>query len=393
MVRSRGHIVDRGNGAYRLVINGPPDPLTGRRRQITKTIHTTGPRPRQQAQQQLTKFLAEVDAGRHDRGTSVRTFGHLYLQWLDHASASMEPNTADEFQGIYRRYLATTIGPIPLAKLRAYDLDRLYGKLAKTGSRTGGPLSSATVKKVHTAVRLALKQGTKWKWITENPAVHATPPKVAKSEPSPPTPDEARRFIDAALLLDPDWSCYLRVAAALGARRGELCALRWSALDLEAGEVSIRASVIVVDHRPETREYPKTAAGRRHIGIDLGTVAALRAHRRRQAEAALAAGVGLVADGFVFAAELDGSRPWHPVVVTHRFARLRNRVGLPAVRLHDLRHAVATQLLGAGVDPVTVAGRLGHANPHVTMKVYAHWIPARDQAAATLMGDILDGRS
>jgi len=78
------------------------------------------------------------------------------------------------------------------------------------------------------------------------------------------------------------------------------------------------------------------------------------------------------------------------MVVTHRFTRLRRRVGLEHIRLHDLRHYVATQLISGAVDVRTVAGRLGHVNPSVTLSTYAAWVPARDQEAALLMGSFLD---
>ena len=75
--------------------------------------------------------------------------------------------------------------------------------------------------------------------------------------------------------------------------------------------------------------------------------------------------------------------------MTSFFIRVRNEVGAKTVKLHDLRHFTATQLIGAGVDPRTVAGRLGHADPSVTLRVYSHALEERDRAAATIMGDIL----
>jgi integrase len=75
--------------------------------------------------------------------------------------------------------------------------------------------------------------------------------------------------------------------------------------------------------------------------------------------------------------------------MTTRFMRLRTRLGLD-VRLHDLHHHVATQLLASGVDVVTVAGRLGQ-DPSVTLRTYSHFVPARDRAAADVMAALLDG--
>ena len=85
--------------------------------------------------------------------------------------------------------------------------------------------------------------------------------------------------------------------------------------------------------------------------------------------------------------------PFNPAAITHRFARLRAKLGpeYASVRLHDLRHFVATELIGSGVDPRTVAERLGHADPSMTLRVYAHALPAKDRQAAEVMGRRLYG--
>ncbi len=106
-------------------------------------------------------------------------------------------------------------------------------------------------------------------------------------------------------------------------------------------------------------------------------------------ERAFACGTKLVKDAFVFAADIRGSDPVDPRAMTRRFMRLRDRLGLE-LRLHDLRHHVATQLLAAGMDVVTVAGRLGQ-DPAVTLRTYSHFVPARDHAAADIMAALLDG--
>jgi len=340
--------------------------------------------------------------GRH-QGTSVVTVGDLCRDWFEQAGPSLQPNTRTEFAGILRRYvgpradvgvehdvLRTGISAMPLGKLRAWDLDRLYSQLLAGGGRGGRPLSPATVRKVHTVLRLALGQAVRWQWLAENPALHAKPPGVPRPSPKPPSAEEARRLIEVAEELDPDWATFLRTSAALGARRGEVCALRWSAVDLEVGTVAVHRAVVITSQGAIERDHPKTASSRRRVSIDPGTVAVLVAHQERQAERVAACGGRLARDPYVYSAEVDGSRPWHPTIVTHRFKRLTRRAGLDGVRLHDLRHFVATQLISGGVDVRTVAGRLGHANPNVTLSTYAAWVPARDQDAANLIGATLD---
>ena len=97
----------------------------------------------------------------------------------------------------------------------------------------------------------------------------------------------------------------------------------------------------------------------------------------------------LSADAFVFSPYVEATRPFRPDNVTSFFIRVRNEVGAPTIRLHDLRHFTATQLIGAGVDVRTVAGRLGHSDPSVTLRVYSHALEERDRSAAAIMGNLL----
>lgn len=95
-------------------------------------------------------------------------------------------------------------------------------------------------------------------------------------------------------------------------------------------------------------------------------------------------------DDALFFSDADG-RPWRPDVCTNRFGRLRAQLGLERVRLHDLRHFVATVLTDGGVPIGTVSTRLGHSQKSTTLNLYTHAIPATDQRAAAYLGAILTG--
>ncbi len=127
------------------------------------------------------------------------------------------------------------------------------------------------------------------------------------------------------------------------------------------------------------------------VSLAPATAARLEHYRDVCTERAASVRVALSSDAFVFAVPPHGSWAWRADNVTYRWTRLRSKVGLDGTRLHDLRHYVAAQLLGAGVDPRTVAGRLGHANPNVTMTVYGHFLPEKDRAAADFLDTLLDG--
>ncbi len=265
----RGSVERRGK-AWRIRVDVGPDAVTGRRRQITP--HRDG--TKREAQDVLARLLVELGQGRQ-QGSGAVTLGDACRDWFKQAAPSLQPNTRIEFGGIIERYLRPRsdvaadhdvlragVASMPLAKLRAWDLDRLYAQLLAGGGRGGRALSPATVRKVHTVLRLALGQSVRWRWLAENPALHAKPPGVPRPSPKPPPAEDARRLIEVAEDLDPDWATFLRVSAALGARRGEVCALRWSAINMDAGTVAVYRAVIVTDQGPVERDHPKTASSR-----------------------------------------------------------------------------------------------------------------------------------
>jgi integrase len=139
-----------------------------------------------------------------------------------------------------------------------------------------------------------------------------------------------------------------------------LCGLRRSDLDLTESQIEVARTVIVVDGHCELAAT-KTRQTRR-IALDSVAVGTLHAHRLRAERRARRAGCCVPSDGFVFTHHGDGQCPWRPDSTSRAFRRLRQAVGLDHVRLHDLRHFVATRLLG-GVDVRTVSGRLGHSWP------------------------------
>jgi integrase len=198
------------------------------------------------------------------------------------------------------------------------------------------------------------------------------------------------RLIEQADAEDPDFGVFLRLAATTGARRGELCALRWRDVDLNEGTLTISRALVDCADGGYVEKDTKTHAARR-IALDSSMVKSLRAHKQRQAERALMGGVRIDGQTRVFSYELDGSVPWRPDGVTARFVRLRDGLGLTGVRLHDLRHFVATRMLAAGVPVPTVSGRLGHANSSTTLNVYSHFLEASDREAAEALGKLLDG--
>ena len=341
------------------------------------------------AEAELARFVTEVSGGGHGAGDT--TLAELIQRWLELVQEDLSPSTVRGYQRIIRCYIDPSVGKLHLNKLRTDQLDRFYAHLRDSGGADGSPLSPATIRQTHAVIRRALNQAHRWGWIATNPAASASPPRVRTRPVSPPDPSQVLRLIDEAEKLDPDMACFLLLAATTGARRGELCALRWTDIDLVQGTAVIARSLVEGQGSELVEKDTKTHASRR-VALDEASIAELQRHHEQSGRRAAACGSALRKSAHVFSLDPDGRRPWVPNEVTKRFIRIRKAVNLESVRLHDLRHFTATRLLAEGVPVRTVSGRLGHANAATTLGVYAHFLAESDRDAAATIGSVLDRR-
>lgn len=282
--------------------------------------------------------------------------------WLD--VARHEASTRYTTRSYLRRHVLPAVGALDLPELTPAVLDRLYRSLELS-------LAPGTVRRIHGIVRAVCEQACVWGWLESNPAQRASAPASPRGDPHPPTPAVVASLIAAA---PPLFACFLRLAATTGARRGELCALRWDDLNLDAGTMRKGRAIGSAGGRPY--EKPTKTGAQQTIALDARTTEMLRA--------------GLPGhSGFVFS-EDGGRTPWRPELATRRFAQLRARLGVE-VRLKDFRHFMATQLLASGVGIRTVAGRLAHSTSSTTLEFYAGWLAPDDRDAAEAMSRLLEG--
>jgi integrase len=377
----RGHMRQRGDG-WELRVYVGRDPVSGLERYATRTIRAG----KREAQRVLNEMVVAAE-----RGSLVKTratMGELLEAWLEHAQRDFSPKTVRETRGYIDRTIKPELGHISLARLRPQTLDGFYGRLLSAGGgRSGAALAPGTVRRVHGIIRRALAQGVRWGWLGSNPAASASPPRVPAPSIEPPTPSELAQLLAAAQRDDPELAAFVMLSAATGARRSELLALRWSDVNLGRSVVTI-ARGIVLGPNGLVEKDTKTHQARR-VTLDRATIEALSLHRQTAVDRATMCDVRFDEDGYVFTSDL-GRTPWFPDSVSRRFRRLALDVGLSGVRLHDLRHYVATRLLTAGVDVRTVAGRLGHRNAATTLNVYSHFVPEADRRAADVLAQLLD---
>jgi len=362
---------------WELVVDLGRDPLTHRRRQLSRSLRGT----KREAERELAALVGDVSDGRETNSNA--TLADVLARWLDLAADNLSPTTLDEYKRLVANRIEPTLGAVPVRRLTTRRLDAFYQALAREAG-----LAPASIRQVHAVIRRGLGQAVKWGWIRSNPAADASPPRLRRRELAPPAPADLRKLLAEAEAEDRDFAVFLRLMATTGLRRGEACGLRWTDVDVEGEALVVQRAVVVVHGEGLFEKDTKTHASRR-IALDDATLNALRGHREVMRERAKACGVDLPDGAFVFSHAPDGSRPWRPENVTTAFTRVRDRTGFPKVRLHDLRHMHATQLLAAGVPVRTVSGRLGHANAATTLNVYGHFLEASDRQAADVIGELL----
>ena len=320
-------------------------------------------------------------------------------EWIDSHSMEIKPRTLLDYRACIRLYIAPRIGHMPIQAVRPSTITKLYRDLLAGGGRNGKPLAITTVIHLHAILRKAFRDAVIVDGlIGSNPVERAKRPRMPNREPGTVwTIAQLQAFLATAR--QHRLFAFFHLATYTGARRGELLNLRWTDVDLDAKKITISGSTAVIGGE---RINGTTKSGRTQvITIDDGTVAALRQHKADQAaEQALADDYWRgTSNGYVFTT--GWGEPIYPDTVTTLMTKLirahnepengpRPKDQLPHARLHDLRHIHATTLLLSGVPVHVVAARLGHADPAITLRVYAHVIRAAEAAAADIFAQAMN---
>ena len=357
MTRRRGTIRRRAKGWYAIASVTDQAGARHRPRQ--------GPFPtRRDAEAALGQMMADLDRGGFVLPNRTPLADYL-TTWLDVHRWQLRPSTANGYEGVVRRYVQPFIGAVSLKDVRPQHLNDLYAGMVRRG------LSPRTVRTVHVVVRRALSDAVREGLITRNVADAAVVPRPKRIEMKTWTAADLRRFLEA-VQDDPLYPA-MHLAAFTGMRRGEVCGLRWSDVDLERARLALSHTVIVVAGSLVEGE-PKTERGRRVVDLDPVTVGVLRTWKAQQAAAQLATG-----------SRNDRVFQVHPEVLSAVFDRLVRQAGLPRIRFHDLRHTHVSLLAAAGVPPHVISARVGHATVGFTLTHYSHVLPGHQADAAALV--------
>jgi integrase len=377
----RGHVHRRGAG-WGYVADVGVDPVTGRRRQRTKS----GFKTKREAEQAVRAVLDEVRVGAYVP-PSTETVGEYLAGWLERAKPNLRRTTWDGYRKDVT-HLTSRLGSISLQELKPVQLEACYAELAISGGMRGQGLSAKTIGNAHAVLRRALGDAERLGLVSRNPARLARPPKAENVEMPTWTSEELGRFLES-VREDRLYSAFV-VLATTGMRRGELLGLRWADLDLGAGHLSVKQTITASNYVVIVGPT-KTARSRRRIQLDPVTIESLRRHRTAQAAERLVAGSEWQSKDLVFCQ--PNGEPVHPDRFTRYFRRQMSKVDVTPIRgPHDLRHTWATLALKAGVHPKVVSDRLGHSTISITLDIYSHVTPSLDADAANAVANTIFGQ-
>ena len=352
--------IKQSRGSWRFVLELEPGP-DGKRRQLQRS----GFRTKAEAKAALDQ--AQELARRGAKLDQKLTYGQWLDEWLD-AKLKIKERTRNGYRSHVRLYLKPHLGHIELTKLRAEHLDTLYAQIRARDKRP----SPATLARIHATARASLGFALKRGRIAFNPALQVELEPVERTRRPVWTIPQLKAFLE--LQTDDHWHTALCVIALTGLRRGETLRLTWDDVDLKGARLSVRLS--------------KSDAGVRVVTLPPDTVRRLRALRKTQLTDRLELGEGYVAGNLVFCWP-DGKAP-DPEVLNRHFHQLTAALGLPRIRLHDLRHTHASHALAAGEAMKVVSERLGHSTTQITADLYTKVLDEVAVQAARRIGALYE---
>jgi integrase len=342
-----------------------------------------GFRTQAEAVRYKTQYLGDVRQGRIKGVNTPTVTNFLTHDWLPRREAEVKVTTFSTYQTLTKAYIIPHLGHLRLDQLTPRRLEDFYKTLQESGgtgarSKEQRPLSSKSVNNVAGLLNKALRDAVRWDLLSTNPSTAAIKPSAASKEMRFWTPAQLNTFLNESK--DDRLHAVLVLAGQTGMRRGELLGLTWDKIDLDNQKVTIDTTRLIAGSKVVTQP-PKSRNSIRTLSIDQETSDLLRQLKRRQRIEQLTLGRGLnESDAFLVSDPLG--RPLHPNTFTRYFKLLVKRLGLPSIRLHDVRHTYAVAARRAGITTKVISRRLGHSDITITQRIYDHVMEIDDVEAA-----------
>lgn len=332
---------------------------------------------KREVREKMEKAKTQSSLGLLAPGKSPTLEEYLLETWLPMRRENVRPRTYESYDLNVRRLLPH-LGAIRLEQLKPAHIQACYGKLKERGMQQRG-LSARSIQQCHTVLHGALQAAVRMELMMRNQVEGVTPPRPGRSEMKTLTPDQVRVLFThtASDRLRPLWV----LLVTTGMRVGEALGLAWDDIDFDTGSLTIRRALQRQRGKGLVLSQPKTGRSRRTIYPDSQTMEVLKAHRAAQLAERVKAGPLWEGTNSVFTT--PSGRMVDPGNVRESLGRRLKGAGLPAIRVHDLRHTAATFLFSQGKHPSEVQALLGHSTVTLTLDTYTHVLPpqAKDTTA------------
>lgn len=320
-----------------------------------------------------------------DKGTQVLPSEYTFAQWLDYwykdiILPQIEETTAYGYRGMIENYLKPQLGEIRLQKLTARDIQQYYTWLMDEKK-----LSPNTVIKHHNLLTNTLNAAERQEYITKNPMRAVSPPKKRQREAKFYTPEQLGILLDKAVGTRLELPVF--ICAYLGLRRGELCGLRWSDVDLEHKTITIENTRTQAGKK-EIEKGTKTASSTRTLYLPDTLCDMLKAAKENQQ--ACRAEYKNAYDDNDYVVVMEDGRPFRPNYLSELFGKFLADNGLPKIVLHELWHTFASLSNQAGIPAYNIGKALGHSTPATTQKIYTHLLDQTHTQAVEGVAAIAD---
>lgn len=367
------------------------DPGTGK--QIQRSISG---KTQKEVAQKLKAATASMDAGTYTAPSKL-TVGEWADIWARDYLGGVKPRTAELYRGTIKTRIKPALGAVKLEVLNAHTIQGFYNALsAPNGDKPG--LSPKTVKNINGILHKALQQAVAVGYLRFNPADVCTLPRMERREIHPLDDAQVTAFLVA--IKGHPMEDLFTLALFTGLREGEVLGLTWECIDFKAGRLTVGQQLQRSTTTKGAFTLPSPKNGKkRTIAPANAVMAVLKRHRGQQSLWRIQAGEAWACDGgiegntanLVFTDEIG--RHLSPRAVYRAFKAVAASIGIPAARVHDLRHTYAVAAIRSGDDLKTVQGNLGHATASFTLDVYGHFTEQMKAASAARMDAFIKGVS
>jgi integrase len=367
---------NKKTGKWDFIFDGGTDPLTGKRKQIKRR----GFESKRHATDEMTRIKAEILENEFLDLTQM-TYARYMEEWFQERKSRLQKSTFETHSIFYRNVIKPRLGHLKLQQIAPIQIQKFINDLVNDTS-----YSEHTVHLIFRIVSASLKKAKVLKLIKNNPSNGITLPKIRRKEINVWSLEQVNFFIREAKNIKRLTRCHIGFLMSIftGMRQGEVLGLRWKDVDFEAQIIFVRQTLM---QNAQIKPGAKNEASVRSIHIPYKLVDELKTYRKQVVQEKLIHGQSYHDNDLVVCTR--DSKPMIPRNFRKEFYNLVEKVGLPKIRFHDLRHIHATILIQQNVNVKLISERLGHADIETTLNTYSHVLPDMQKSVSDKLDKII----